>query len=170
MSITVSAVGIKGKERQEILEEILRQIKEATLQVNKQIIMACLEAEVTASILDEKKGVDERCVLSHTKSTGNAVIVEALMPINSRVTGIIRERWKPNGDISSNCGFPCLNVKIAIMMLSVSSAFWRNISVFGLTCNRMPFSAVVSVRVCGRSRVDGVENWSIPLDYAPSTN
>jgi hypothetical protein len=48
MSITVSPASIKRKERQEIIEEVQKQMKEAALQANKQVIMACLEAEVTA--------------------------------------------------------------------------------------------------------------------------
>lgn len=48
MSRTVSTASIKGKERKEIIEEVQKQIKEAALQASKQVIMACLEAEVTA--------------------------------------------------------------------------------------------------------------------------
>jgi putative transposase len=54
MSITVSSASIKGKERQEIIEAVQKQIKEAALQASKQIIMACLEAEVTAKLGREK--------------------------------------------------------------------------------------------------------------------
>jgi len=50
MSITVSTAHIKGKERKEIIEEVQKQIKEAALQVSGQIVMACLEAEVTAQL------------------------------------------------------------------------------------------------------------------------
>jgi hypothetical protein len=54
MSITVSPTRIKGKERQEILEAVQKQIKEAALQASRQVIMACLEAEVTAKLGREK--------------------------------------------------------------------------------------------------------------------
>jgi len=56
MSITVSAGSIKGKERKEIIEIVQKQIKEAALQASRQVIMACLEAEVTAK-LGREKGV-----------------------------------------------------------------------------------------------------------------
>ncbi len=48
MSITVSVASIHGKERTEIIEKVQKQIKEAALQASKQVLMACLEAEVTA--------------------------------------------------------------------------------------------------------------------------
>ncbi len=54
MSITVSSASIKGKERQQIIEQVQKQIKEAALQASKQVIMACLEAEVTAKLGREK--------------------------------------------------------------------------------------------------------------------
>ncbi len=48
MSLTVSAGRIIGKDRQEILQTVQKQIKEALLQASKQVFIACLEAEVTA--------------------------------------------------------------------------------------------------------------------------
>ena len=65
MSITVSPARIKGKERQEIIEEVQKQIKEAALQASKQVIMACLEAEVTAKLGREKGSPREVREQSH---------------------------------------------------------------------------------------------------------
>jgi len=54
MSITVSPASIKGEERKEIIQEVQKQIKEAALQASQRVIMACLEAEVTAKLGREK--------------------------------------------------------------------------------------------------------------------
>lgn len=59
MSITVSTARIKGKEREEIIEEVQKQIKEAALQASGQVVMSCLEAEVTAQ-LGREKGVPRK--------------------------------------------------------------------------------------------------------------
>jgi transposase-like protein len=54
MSITVSPTSIKGKERKEIIEKVQNQIKEAVVQATQQVVMACLEAEVSAQLGREK--------------------------------------------------------------------------------------------------------------------
>ncbi len=54
MSRTVSVARIQGKERKEIIENVQKQIQEAALQASKQVLMACLEAEVTAKLGREK--------------------------------------------------------------------------------------------------------------------
>ena len=54
MSITVSAARIIGKDRQEIIQTVQKQIKEAVLQATQQVITAFLEAEVTAKLGREK--------------------------------------------------------------------------------------------------------------------
>jgi putative transposase len=68
MSITVSTARIKGKERKEIIEEVQKQIKEAALQVSRQVVLTCLEAEVTAQ-LGREKGIprpsgEQPCLIS----------------------------------------------------------------------------------------------------------
>jgi putative transposase len=54
MSITVSVASIKGRDRKEIIEEVQKQIKEAALQASGQVVMTCLEVEVTAQLGREK--------------------------------------------------------------------------------------------------------------------
>jgi putative transposase len=54
MSIAVSAAQVIGKERKEIIEEVQKQIKEAVLQATQQVILTCLEAEVTGKLGREK--------------------------------------------------------------------------------------------------------------------
>ncbi len=54
MSITVSVGRIIGKERKKIIQTVQKQIKEAVLQASKQVVMACLEAEVPAKLGREK--------------------------------------------------------------------------------------------------------------------
>jgi mutator family transposase len=54
MSITVSTAKIIGKERKEIIQTVQKQIKEAVVQVTQEVIMAFLEAEVTAKLGREK--------------------------------------------------------------------------------------------------------------------
>lgn len=48
MSIPVSVASIHGKERKEIIENVQKQSKEAAWQASKQVLMACLEAQVPA--------------------------------------------------------------------------------------------------------------------------
>ncbi len=50
MSIAVSAAHIQGKVRKEIIQEVQKQIKEAVLQATQQVLVACLEAEVTGKL------------------------------------------------------------------------------------------------------------------------
>jgi putative transposase len=54
MSITISTAHIQGKERKEIIQAVQKQIKEAVLQATQQIIMTCLEMEVTGKLGREK--------------------------------------------------------------------------------------------------------------------
>ena len=54
MSITVSTARIKGEERKEIIEKVQKQMKDAALQASRQVVMTCLEAEVTAQLGREK--------------------------------------------------------------------------------------------------------------------
>src|SRR5437763_5870105 len=71
MSITVSVDRIIGKERKEIIQTVQKQIKEAVLQVTQQVIVAFLEAEVTAklgrekgaprSVSDQLREIDWKC-------------------------------------------------------------------------------------------------------------
>lgn len=54
MSIAVTSARFQGKQRQEIIEEVQKQMQEAALQAVKQVLSACLEAEVTATLGREK--------------------------------------------------------------------------------------------------------------------
>jgi putative transposase len=54
MSIAVSDAQVIGKVRKEIIQEVQKQIKDAVLQVIQQILVACLEAEVTGKLGREK--------------------------------------------------------------------------------------------------------------------
>src|SRR5579864_7229156 len=65
MSITVSTAKIIGKERKEIIQEVQKQIKEAALQASQRVIMACLEAEVTAKLGREKGSLRPVCEQPH---------------------------------------------------------------------------------------------------------
>jgi putative transposase len=71
MSITVSTAKIIGKERKEIIQTVQKQIKEAVVQATQEVIMAFLEAEVTAklgrekgsprSVSDQPREIDWKC-------------------------------------------------------------------------------------------------------------
>lgn len=65
MSRHVSAESIQGKERKEIIEQVQKQIKEAVVQVTRQVVMACLEAEVSAQLGREKGSRRRECEQSH---------------------------------------------------------------------------------------------------------
>lgn len=54
MSIPVSVARFHGKQRQEIMQEVQKQMQEGALQAIKQVMTACLEAEVTAKLGREK--------------------------------------------------------------------------------------------------------------------
>ena len=54
MSITVTVARFQGKQRQEIIQEVQKQMQEGALQAIKQVLSACLEAEVTAKLGREK--------------------------------------------------------------------------------------------------------------------
>ena len=54
MSITVTVARFQGKQRQEIIQEVQKQMQEGALQAMKQVLSACLEAEVTAKLGREK--------------------------------------------------------------------------------------------------------------------
>jgi hypothetical protein len=61
MSIHISAESIQGKERKEIIEQVQTQIKEAVVQATRQVVMACLEAEVSAQLGREKGSRRREC-------------------------------------------------------------------------------------------------------------
>jgi putative transposase len=71
MSITVSTAKIIGKERKEIIETVQKQIQAAVLQTTQQVLLAFLEAEVTAKlgrekgsprhVSDEPRTIDWKC-------------------------------------------------------------------------------------------------------------
>ena len=80
MSITVTVARFQGKQRQEIIQEVQKQMQEGALQAIKQVLSACLEAEVTAQ-LGREKGEPAEPVAMSEKLTGNVGIVDARMPI-----------------------------------------------------------------------------------------
>ena len=55
MSITVTVARFQGKQRQEIIQEVQKQMQEGALQAIKQVLSACLEAEVTAEAGTRKR-------------------------------------------------------------------------------------------------------------------
>jgi hypothetical protein len=63
MSITVTVARFQGKHRQEIIQEVQKQMQAGALQAIKQVLSACLEAEVTAK-LGREKG-EQRRASSH---------------------------------------------------------------------------------------------------------
>src|SRR5436305_14256962 len=54
MSITVTVARFQGKQRQEIIQAVQKQMQEGALQAIKQVLSACLEAEVTAKLGRDK--------------------------------------------------------------------------------------------------------------------
>src|SRR5437763_14299939 len=54
MSITVTAARFQGKQRKESIQEVQKQMQEGAIQAIKQVLSACLEAEVTAKLRREK--------------------------------------------------------------------------------------------------------------------
>jgi putative transposase len=65
MSITVTVARFQGKQRQEIIQEVQKQMQEGAVQAIKQVLSACLEAEVTAK-LGREKG-EQRTASSHER-------------------------------------------------------------------------------------------------------
>lgn len=63
LSRTVTVARFQGKQRQEIIQEVQKQMQEGALQAMKQVLSACREAEVTAK-LGREKG-EQRRARSH---------------------------------------------------------------------------------------------------------
>ena len=54
MSRAVSDARFQGKHRQDIMQEVQKQMQEGALQAIRQVLIGCLEAEVTAQLGREK--------------------------------------------------------------------------------------------------------------------
>lgn len=67
MSISVTVARFQGKQRQDIIQEVQKQMQEGALQAIKQVLSACLEAEVTEK-LGREKG-EPRRASSHARES-----------------------------------------------------------------------------------------------------